>query len=314
MSARPVLEIRDLELLLALAERGSTVGAASSLHLAQSAVSRALAQAEERLGVRLFDRRARGLTPTAAGERLLHGAPRLIADLNELERLARSPAPAPTRVRLVCECYTAYRWLPSSLKALRERMPDLEVEIATEHTQQPVQGLLERQVDIALLTTAELPKAHAGHDLREAALFSDEIVFVVAALHPLAEKSKISREELQRELLITGRTPPAERAWFLRSVFGRSKPKLRFMPLPLTEAIIDSARAGLGVAVLSEWMANGYVPSADLRVLRLARGPLRRPWRIAYRRSATDTAQRLTAALLGSVPHLPASVGRASSA
>ena len=46
---------------------------------------------------------------------------------------------------------------------------------------------------------------------------------------------------------------------------------------------MDAARAGMGVAVLSEWMASGYVERGDLVVRRLASRPLRRPWRIAYR-------------------------------
>src|SRR3954471_22235015 len=83
---RPQLEVRDLELVLALAESGSTARAASRLHLTQSAISRALTKAEERVGLRLFERVARGVVPTRAGERLIAGAPRLLGDLRQLER------------------------------------------------------------------------------------------------------------------------------------------------------------------------------------------------------------------------------------
>src|SRR4051794_11770501 len=101
--ARPQLEIRDLELVRALAEAGTTAGAASALHITQSAVSRALGQAEARVGARLFERSARGLVATAPGERLIAGAGPLLAQLAELERAVAAPAVAPTRVRVVCE-------------------------------------------------------------------------------------------------------------------------------------------------------------------------------------------------------------------
>ena len=299
--ARPQLEIRDLELVLALASAGSTAGAARLLHLTQSAISRALAQAEERLGVALFRRSARGLTPTLAGERLLGGAGAILQQLAALEHGVAAPEREPTRVRLVCECYTAYHWLPSVTLKLRERFADLVVEVESDHTSHPVRALERAKVDIALLTTSPLPK---GARLREQPLFSDEIVFVMSHAHPLAKKRSLTQLELMNEPLITGNTPPPEGRWFVRSAFGRRRPKLQFMRLPLTEAIIDAARAGMGVAVLSEWMARGYVERGDLTVRRLATGPLRRPWRIAYREELSGVAERLRAELAAAVPTL----------
>jgi LysR family transcriptional regulator for metE and metH len=277
------------------------------LHITQSAVSRALAQAEDRIGTRLFERNARGVLPTAAGERLVAGAGHLLAELCRLERDVTAPAAPVMKLRLVCECYTAYRWLLSAMEGLRRRKPDLEVEVAVEHTQEPVEALMRKQIDIALLTTAALP---GGREARggfvEQPLFSDEIVFLVATAHPLAKAASLTRHDLRAHPLITSHTPPAEARWFLTRVFGRHVPKLSFMPLPLTEAIIDAARAGMGIAVLSEWMASGYLAEGGLVVKRLHTGPLRRPWRIAYRTEVAEAAQRLTSTLLSSAPRLPA--------
>jgi LysR family transcriptional regulator for metE and metH len=303
IAPRPLLEVRDLELVLALAAAGSTAGAAGSLHLTQSAVSRALSQAESRVGVELFERSARGLLPTAAGKRLLAGAGPLLVQLHELERTVAAPEQAPLRVRLVCECYTAYRWLPSAMVDMRELWPDLAVEVGTEHTGDPVKGLLRGKIDIALLTTAEVPK---GAGLLTEPLFSDEVVFVVSKQHRFARLRNVTPLQLETETLITGNTPTAEGRWFTRNTFGRRRPRLQFMRLPLTEAIMDAARAGIGVAVLSEWMASGYVDQGEreLVVRRLASGPLRRPWRIAYREELRNVAARLKGALRGSVPRL----------
>ena len=302
---RPRLEVRDLELVLALAATGTTAGAASTLHITQSAISRALGQAEDRAGARLFDRGARGLTPTGAGQRLIAGAGPLLAQLSALERALVAPVAPPTRLRLVCECYTAYRWLPSAVARLRERLPDLEVQIATDHTRDPVAGLLADQIDVALLTTGVLPATRAARTaFVQRPLFSDEVVFVVGASHPLARARTITRDDLRCHPLITGQTPPAEARWFLARVFGRRQPRLTFLRFPLTEAIVDAARAGMGVAVLSEWMASGYLGGGDLLVKRLTSGPLRRPWRIAYRREASVAAERLSGALAGSAPRL----------
>ena len=145
---------------MALAEAKTTVRAASRLHVTQSAVSRALLSIEDRLGVRLFERGRQGLSPTSAGQKLLDGAGPLLAQLVALEQAARAPEAPPERVRVVCECYTAYRWLPSALRGLTADDSRLQVEIAFEHTGSPVEALLASEIDVALLTTARIRALH----------------------------------------------------------------------------------------------------------------------------------------------------------
>lgn len=303
--SRPQLEVRDLELVLALAGAGTTKAAAGALHITQSAVSRALALAEERLGVRLFERGPRGLAPTEAGARLVDGAARALEQLRELERRVISPAVAPTRIRLVAECYTAYRWVPSAMADLRTWARDLEVEVAMEHTGDPVGALRRREIDVALLTTARLERSDvAVQGLCEQPLLSDEVVFVLARSHPLARREALTPADLESTTLITANAPPAELEWFRRSVFGRRRPRIPSMRLPLTEAIIDAARAGMGVAVVSEWMASGYLAGGGLTIKRLGTGALRRPWRIAYHRGIEAVARQLIDVLGSAHPRL----------
>jgi LysR family transcriptional regulator for metE and metH len=291
------LDVRDLQVVLVLAREGTTARASEVLHLTQPAVSRALASVENKLDVRLFDRGPRGLAPTAACERLVEGAPRVLAELVDLERRVVTPV-APVRVRLVCQCYTAYHWLPSVLLGLRRGLPGLQVKLAVDHTADPVAALEAGDIDVALLTTGEPTDPRVAH----APLFEDEIVFVVSETHRLAKKRALTREDLAEETLVTSPTPAGEARWFMKHAFGRKKMKLQFERFPLTEAIIDVTRAGLGVAILSEWIAAPHIERGGLVVKRLASGPLRRPWRIAWRREHGAAAERLRAALASTVP------------
>ena len=269
--------MRDLQVVLALAVAGSTARAAGHLHLTQPAVSRALLALEDKLGVALFERARRGLTPTAAGDRLLSGARECLLGLQDLELRTCQPQRA-ARLRLVCECYTAYHWLPAVIAALHAGA-----------------------IDVALLTTGRLRSA----GFVEQALFSDEVVFVVAATHALASKPALTRADLRKyPLLTSSNTPAPEAAWFTRATFGRKPPAMKYQRLPLTEAIMEVARAGQGIAVLSEWIASRHLTQGDLVARRLDTGPLRRPWRIAYRREVADLAQRLSLVLRSAVPHL----------
>jgi LysR family transcriptional regulator for metE and metH len=294
------LDVRDLQVVLALSSAGSTQKAASVLHLSQPAVSRALLLAEEKIGAKLFDRTARGLAPTAAGERLVAGAGPLLAELADLEHRVGAGS-APARVRLVCECYTAYRWLPSALTSLG--LPGLAVVLDVEHTRDPVPALVRGELDVALLTTSAVRAP-----IEEAPMFADEIVFVMSASHPLAAKKALSRRDLREATLLgSSSTPPPEVRWFVARVFGKTRPSLAFVQFPLTEAIVDAARVGMGVAVLSEWIAEPFVKDGALVVKRLATGPLRRPWRIAFRPEARESALRLRRALAATAPRVPPS-------
>jgi len=286
------LGIRDLQVVLALSTAGTTAKAASTLHLTQPAVSRALLAAEDKLGARLFDRTRKGLVPTPAGRQLLDGAVRLLSELGDLERRVRAPAATPVRIRIVCECYTAYHWLPAALTSLRHAIPEQRLSIAVEHTRDPVAGLEAGAVDVALLTTSKCPRG-----LAEAPLFSDEIVFVMAPSHPLAAKRVLRPADVRDAMLLSPNVAPTASRWFAHAVFGPRPPaELRFQFLPLTEAILELARAELGVAVLSEWIATPHLGSS-LVMRRLAASRLVRPWRIAWRPEVADAAESLRASL-----------------
>src|SRR6185295_9162022 len=89
-----------------------------------------------------------------------------------------------SRLRLVCECYTAYHWMPSALQGLKASLPGVELSIALEWTADPIAALLEGEIDVALVSEAP---ASRSRRLVDQPLFSDEIVFVMAASHRLAD-------------------------------------------------------------------------------------------------------------------------------
>ena len=76
-----------------VAERGSFSGAAKHLNRSAAAVTRAVAELETRLGVRLLNRTTRAVSVTEAGQRFLVGARRVLADLAEICLLYTSPSP-----------------------------------------------------------------------------------------------------------------------------------------------------------------------------------------------------------------------------
>ena len=234
----PSLDVGDLR----VADRAPQAGLAPADPLGRARLQQWLSfigtELHKGLFAPLFDRTPRGLTPTAAGAALVAEASRLLAELVALERRLRAPAPPPTRLRVVCGCHTAYHWLPSAVVRLRAAMPDLAVTLAVEHTLRPAEALRAGEVDVALVTGGEVGDA----DIDARPLFADEVVFVVAAGHPLAAKRALTRRDLLTHTLLSTHAPRAEARWFLRKVFGQGRPAARFELLALTEAVVDMPR------------------------------------------------------------------------
>jgi DNA-binding transcriptional LysR family regulator len=87
--------IEDIEVFAEVAGQGSFTAAARRLNRSPTAITRAVADLEARLGVRLLNRTTRAVSLTDAGERFLVGARRVLADLSEIEQAAAGLGAAP---------------------------------------------------------------------------------------------------------------------------------------------------------------------------------------------------------------------------
>jgi DNA-binding transcriptional LysR family regulator len=124
----------NLNDLLAVGRERSFTKAAAKLGVSQSALSHTIRELEARLGVRLLTRTTRSVSPTAAGERLLHTlGPRfeeIEAELEAVSELREKPAGT---IRITATDYAADTILwPKLAKLLREH-PDIRVEIIVEY-------------------------------------------------------------------------------------------------------------------------------------------------------------------------------------
>ncbi len=290
----PQLEIKDLRVVLAVARCGTTAAAGGELHLTQSAVSRALAVAEERAGVALFTRTAKGLVPTDAGARAVELAPDVLASLGALERAVRAPTIRPPRIRFAAECFMAYPWVARMVGRLRGR--GLAVELCVSSTHRATEALAAGDLDAAMLL-GRTPEGCASLPLLE-----DELVFVVGKAHPLAAEPHLLPRHIASHRLFVP-TATASDAWFLRKVFGARRPALRVERIPITEAIVELSRAGEGLGVLSGWVAGAYLDEGSgLTIKRLRKGSLQRTWSLSFRPDLGPIGDELASALVAASP------------
>jgi len=147
------LEVRHLKMVTAVSASGSVTHAATDMNLTQSAVSHQLRGIEERLGTPLFLRVGKRMVPTAAGERVLATARRVLDDIASAEEDVRRLGTNQAGVLRVCaQCNTGYHWLPPLVEAFRRKHPLVEVVVAVECTVRPLEALLEGRLDLAIVT------------------------------------------------------------------------------------------------------------------------------------------------------------------
>lgn len=125
----PILETELLRSFLVIAETGNATRAGERIGRTQSAVSLQLRRLEERLGARLFEREARGMTLTEAGRILLPRARALLEDARAIESLFAAPLQGRVRVGLPDDDDAAP--LERILTAFRRAHPDVEVSVRT---------------------------------------------------------------------------------------------------------------------------------------------------------------------------------------
>lgn len=275
-----MLTLKDLELVRGVAETGSLSAAAKRLHISQSAASQRLRSLKERLEVDVFTRSRGALHLTLAGERLLSAEEAVSAQiqsaLNDLERLRADRAP---RLSITTQCYTCYRWLPFIIRAMSDEYPDLSVDVVPEATDRPYDALAAHDVDLAIVSNPQ-----PGAQFRNDDLFVDELFAVVHRHHALADRSSVSAKRLAEEPLIvyTG----AKHAIVEEVLKPAGISEYRLVQVRITEAIIELARAGRGIAIIAGWALDDIQDADVLRPVRITQRGFKRTWRAVSTKQA----------------------------
>jgi DNA-binding transcriptional LysR family regulator len=148
------MDLRQLEILRAVADKGSFTAAAKVLNVSQSAVSRSVLLLEEELREPLFLRLGRRVRPTAAGAALLDLSRRVLADVRETTAsiLDQSQRQLAGTLQLGGGMTVCLHVFPALLKEFRKTHPKVEIKLTTGATPQLLERLRSGALDVGLLT------------------------------------------------------------------------------------------------------------------------------------------------------------------
>ena len=278
------LELRHLRLVSAIAATGSVTKAAEQLHLTQSALSHQLRDIEGRFKTAFFVRLGRRMMLTASGERVLQTAQRVLEDVDRAEEDVRRLAGGAEGVIRVCtQCNTGYHWLAPLLATFSRKHPNVVVNVMADATRRPVAALLQGEIDLAVLSDTTRERG-----LRVRPLFDDEMVVIVAPRHPFLRRGWVTPRELADEHLLLY-TSVKEESFVLQKVLGPAGlVAKRVSFIMLTEAMIELARAGIGVGVLPRWSAERAIASKTVEAVSIGRRGVHRRWSAATLRARPE--------------------------
>ena len=243
------LRFRHLRLIAELERGGSLRAAAHSLNLTQPALSKALGELEGAFGFPLFNRTARGVTPTAQGQRVLRGAGMLLSELAHLRAEAAASDNPTAVVRIGAPPFVAQGYLPAVLARLVQHDPPVRVQLLEERVPLLLEALAGGQLD-ALVTSypTRMPEAGAVQ-LEFHKLFDAEFVVIAPPGHPLARARQVDWRRLVNEPWVM----PAPTSMLRRLIDQGFLQAGLVPPLPVVESTspvtnVQLVAAGLGLS------------------------------------------------------------------
>lgn len=237
-----------MEALVRVIETGSFSGAARQLHVGQPAISKAIAQLEERLGVRLLLRSTHGLTPTEAGQNFYEHAKRSIEEADEADMAARGAAMALTGRLRICAAVTFARLhiVPHLGQFLAEH-PSLEVEVVLDDRNV---DLIEAGIDVALRMGDLVDSGLTARKIAQ----SRRLVLGTPAYFERVGEPQVPADVASHQAVVYDQRGGGA-VWAFQQGSEKTTVTVRGrLRISAAEGIREAVLAGLGLTISSEWM------------------------------------------------------------
>lgn len=277
MQERP--SIRQLEYFVALSETLNFRKAAERCFVSQPALSAQIQKLEAILGVRLFERDARRVLPTAVGVEIAAKAREVLERCDQLGDVAQHFGdPLAGRLRLGVIPTVAPYVLPRVLPGVRARFPKLELLIREDRTSNLLAELSAGRLDVLLLAL----DVELG-DVTTQLLFEEAFVFAAPSDHRLARRKRIAQDELEGERVLL-----LEEGHCLRDSAlevcrrGRAREVEEFRATSLG-TLVQMVASGIGVTLLPEMAVSVEARAGEIAVVPFAPPPPVRQIGLAWR-------------------------------
>ncbi|CTQ32749.1 LysR substrate-binding domain-containing protein [Jannaschia rubra] len=244
---RSGITLRELEVLHALIRTGTAMNAARSLGISQSAVSRRLAQLEDRLGLALFTRAGGRLVATPEAFAINEQLGPVFATLGRIVNHAREPRTAHRgTLSIVAPPTIAHRFLPGRIAAFRKRNPELHISLEVIASDSLITGIAECRFDVGLTDTQP---AHDG--ITSEPLIATQAICILPGAHHLADRDVIRPEHLEGEAFVALSRRHSSRVAIDRTFERAGVRRHIAIETATSVSAMEFVRDGLGVSLVN---------------------------------------------------------------
>lgn len=263
------IDLRTMQLFIAIYEEQSIAKAAEREHIAPSALSKRLSDLEEQLQVVLFHRTRNGLEPTQVAYALLHHARLVMRDLAQMEsELADYAKGLKGQIRIYANIWAIIQYLPEDLASFLALHPMVRIDLEESISPAIIQAVAENAADIGILATGVVAPGLQILPYRR-----DPLVAVMPEGHALAAKTSIRFAEMLDYDLIGGKRGSAIDSLISRGAAEIGRTIRRRVNVSGFETVCRMAEADLGIGLVPAQCAERY-----LSAMRIVAVPLDEPW------------------------------------
>jgi len=258
-------DLTTLNLVLAIEQTRSITRGAAQEHLALAAASKRLSDLESRLGVQLFERRARGVEPTEAGRALVRHIRSLHASLYALEtEVMEFSRGIKGHLRIAANSSAITEALPPHLVSFSQAHAQIRISLEDLTSAEVQAAVAEGRADVGVFTPPLL-----DNRLQTWTVGHGRLAALVPLKHPLAQREEVGFDDLLAYDLIGLHAGASAQELMLEQAAARGKPLNARWQVRGFDAIAQLVEAGLGVAVLPEQPAERFTRVFGVRALRL---------------------------------------------
>jgi DNA-binding transcriptional LysR family regulator len=263
-----------------VAQAGSVSRAAQTAFISQPALSKAVQELEKQVGLPLFERGARGVLLTEAGQMLFDHARAIFAIEQEAEgALASFHDIERATLRIGATTTIATYVLPRFLALFQRAHPRVQLKISRDNTRRIEAALCAYELDVALV---EGPPHDARLDFQ--AWREEELICIAAPGHSLAQKAEVTLEDLQQCVWVVREDGSGTREVVESALAPYGLPPQNRLEIGGAEGVKQAVAAGLGVAVVSREAAADQIALGKLAVVQIKEIQIRRPFYVLHLR------------------------------
>jgi DNA-binding transcriptional LysR family regulator len=274
------MDVRDLQVFLAVASRLNFTRASEDVHLSQPSVSVRIRRLEEELGVKLFEQLGKKVALTEAGRLLEPHARRVVAALDdahhvieEVQGLERGA------LRIGASTTPGIYLVPKLIAGFKRLHPKIELHLEIKDTRRVEEGLLRNDYDFGFVG------GHlVGGEVEVLPWRTDEIVLITPPGHALAQRKQVQLKDVEKQQFIFRESGSATRLAVNEKLRSLNLQPEVAIEMDNPEAVKQAVQAGLGVAFLSRFAVMTELKAGTLVVVKARGLTIRRELKIAYRK------------------------------